>query len=364
MPISLKKGANAQQARNAYSPKYFCSALTGYYTASGKIAERGMLNQNADPCRVKPGIHQLVHDDINIRRRTISNGGVTTNLIPISLIPATFWDAVATMPVPDLTRAIQLGTLTMRGVTRTAYLELDVHSIVHESERTDHGTSQRLRTTWRMSLWMLRDDRGGADANVSTCYRFSNSHSATAAASSAGTAYDNAVYVAFDADLVVRSPGAVVGIPSAQQVSGQRPTAVENLEAALTELLVESEHSPCLEIDIYGQHLIAHGHALGGEFRSDELPLADYLRRQVVRVVLVASGEPENHERRRENQSCSLHHNHPPFELLTERTTTETTWLISMPPMASSPPTAEPPPTAVTLNLAEPHLVGWMYRRP
>lgn len=201
MPISLAASANSKAtAKNAYSPKYFSPVLTGYYTAAGKIAQRGILNENADPSQAKPGAHRLVRDDVEVRRRTVTSGGVTTNLIPVSLVPSSFWTCVTSMPVPDLSQAIPIATQKTPSRDRAAYLALDVHSIVHEQERGVYGNQQRLRVTWRLGLWVVDHDATG-DAVCSTTGSLSSASCVTGIMLMLRRVKASQLIVTFDADV-------------------------------------------------------------------------------------------------------------------------------------------------------------------
>lgn len=161
MPINLDAADKLFMSAKAdtHRPTYFCSELTGGYTVTGKLRNSGTLRPESDPGAFPAGTRKLNRDDIDVYRRTISNAGTTTYLIPIDLATADMWTrAFDNIELASRNGAIPIAEQTVRlcGATTKvcAYMTLDAHSVVIEKTKTDSGYVRNARIVWRVSTWL------------------------------------------------------------------------------------------------------------------------------------------------------------------------------------------------------------------
>lgn len=160
MPINLDAADKLFMSAKAdtHRPTYFCSELTGGYTVTGKLRNSGTLRPESDPGAFPAGTRKLHRDDIDVYRRTVSNAGTTTYLIPIDLATADMWTrAFDNIELASRDGAIPIAeqTVRLRGTTAKvcAYMTLDAHSVVIEKTKTDSGYVRNARIVWRVSTW-------------------------------------------------------------------------------------------------------------------------------------------------------------------------------------------------------------------
>lgn len=130
MPIILDdlSANNTQPATtNMYDPKFFNSDLTG----SGKA--KGVLSEENNPINI-PADRQTMSTYVAAVKKSVTNGFVTTNVIPMNPLCKDAYTYLTAINVPDIQRMAYLGE---NPVTHTKiYADINVHSITIEKTVT------------------------------------------------------------------------------------------------------------------------------------------------------------------------------------------------------------------------------------
>lgn len=133
MPIILDdlSANNTQPATtNMYDPKFFHSDLTG----SGKA--KGVLSEENNPINI-PADRQTMSTYVAAVKKSVTNGFVTTNVIPMNPLCKDAYTYLSEIKVPDIQRMAYLGE---NPVTHTKiYADINVHSITIEKTVTPGG---------------------------------------------------------------------------------------------------------------------------------------------------------------------------------------------------------------------------------